>query len=682
MSNYFKPDNKNIRKIFSDSIYKIPNYQRQYSWGDEQLEDLWEDLYEAYKNKEECYFLGSIVYVNNNDGYLELIDGQQRITTLMIMMSVLFKNFSEINSNRKNQEELNTLDVDKEILEQCIFFKTNKERLQLQTDPKYNEIFKTEIFYKDSFERVKKPTKKEFENNDPKYKYINTSYFFYNKFKSLEWNELEKFVNFIFFHTNIITIECENKSFAIKLFQVMNDRGLNLSSSDIIKSYLISKIKEDPISENIIENFNNVWKEIEDLSKDNEYNIDDFFVYYQYFKIKSNPKKQIIDEMKNIIKKENIDKLINEMSNFNNSLKEMLRLKNPAVLALRYVPWKFYSTTALISALYVKYDETELNELYKLLRRFFYICFVAGLNLNGVKQTSFNIIKEISEKQSITKIAEIIQDFFVKQKIFSKFYNSIDDDVYGQKFLKPLMLSLEYELREEINTEFYEIKKNIHLDHILPIAFSKEEKWEYINNEEIEDYINKIGNLALLYKIKNEEASNKGFEEKIQIYEGKNKSYGVTSFETTKWLISNFNKNKQMWNIDLIKERQEKLIQEIEKMLCISREDINIKPTLDKNKKWEYKGKEYNYNKDFIYSLLNDYIIDNNIKSFEEIPSEIATFKMYSQDLISQNKKSKNYEKIEINNMILFFGTVFYMNHTEKFLEFFKNYYSFEYVKK
>ena len=101
----FTPTNKTISEIFSvDGIYKIPNYQRQYGWSNDELDALWDDLYEAYKNqteKNDCYFLGSIVVVNNGKGYYELIDGQQRITTLMILMNVLVKDFPKINFNNE-----------------------------------------------------------------------------------------------------------------------------------------------------------------------------------------------------------------------------------------------------------------------------------------------------------------------------------------------------------------------------------------------------------------------------------------------------------------------------------------------------------------------------------------------------------------------------------------------------
>ena len=207
------------------------------------LEALWDDLYEAYQNKtvdNGCYFLGSIVVVNDGKGYFELIDGQKRITTLMILMNVLVKDFPEIN---KNSDEIFVADKDK--IQNCILFQGRKNRLQLQTDPKYDSIFNDLIINCESFADIDEPTKKELKLDDPQYKYINSAVFFYKKLSELNETELDEFVNYIFYSTNIIKIECTNQSFAIKLFQVLNDRGLELSPSDIVKSYIIGKYKQN-----------------------------------------------------------------------------------------------------------------------------------------------------------------------------------------------------------------------------------------------------------------------------------------------------------------------------------------------------------------------------------------------------------------------------------------------------
>ena len=148
----FKPENQTISDLFScQAIYVIPNYQRQYSWVNEQLEELWSDLYESYINTpEECYFLGSIVVVDDGKGHHELVDGQQRITTLMIMLNVLAKTFPDIN---KNSDILLKGNLQK--IKQLIYFDEGINRLQLQIDPNYNTSFKKAIINQDNYENFK-----------------------------------------------------------------------------------------------------------------------------------------------------------------------------------------------------------------------------------------------------------------------------------------------------------------------------------------------------------------------------------------------------------------------------------------------------------------------------------------------------------------------------------------------
>lgn len=567
----FKPVNQTISEIFScDGIYKIPNYQRQYTWANDELDALWNDLYEAWENKSEgndCYFLGSIVVVNNGKGYYELIDGQQRITTLMILMNVLVKDFADVN---EDNDEIFV--ADKEKIMNCIMFQGKRNRLQLQTDPKYDSIFNDTIINCETFSGMDQPSKKELKMDDPQYKYINSAVFFYNKFRNLNKKELDEFVNYIFYSTNIIKIECTNQSFAIKLFQVLNDRGVDLSPSDIVKSYIIGKYEEDDETGKQI--FNNNWKDIEELSKQYGFKIDDFMVFYEYYKLKANPKKQVVDELRNIIANTDVYKLVEELHGFSSSLKKVYESENKYILSLRYIPWKAYVMTALTSAYYTDYPEKE--GLLKEIRRFFYISLIAGCTLNQIKQTSFKLIESIVNGNKIDDIREDLNRTIIQRRMLSKVYEALDGYVYNEKFLKPLMVSLEYEERESTNNSFYELDNRLHMDHILPKAFAQRSEWNNVNPEDVAEEINGLGNMALLQDIKNEEALNCGWETKVRIYKGldengNNKS-GITAFELTRKVLEN-----PEWNIQQILDRKEYLIEKIEKMLEIDRKDINQK---------------------------------------------------------------------------------------------------------
>lgn len=681
----FKPINQTISEIFScDGIYKIPNYQRQYSWTNDQLEALWDDLYEAYQNKtvdNDCYFLGSIVVVNDGKGYFELIDGQQRITTLMILMNVLVKDFPEIN---KNSDEIFVADKDK--IQNCILFQGRKNRLQLQTDPKYDSIFNDLIINCESFADIDEPTKKELKLDDPQYKYINSAVFFYKKLFELNKTELGEFVNYIFYSTNIIKIECTNQSFAIKLFQVLNDRGLELSPSDIVKSYIIGKYEQgDETGKQI---FNNNWKNIEDLSKQYEFKIDDFVVFYEYYKLKSNPKRQVVDELRDIIQRSDVYELVAELHSFSESLKKVYESNNPVILSLRYIPWKFYVMTALTSAYQVNYPEKD--KLFKEIRRFFYISLTAGCTLNQIKQTSFKLIESIVNRNSIDEVKEDLNRTIISRRMYAKVYDALDNDVYNEKFLKPLMLSLEYENRESTNNSFYSLDSTLHMDHILPRAYKQKNEWSYIKDEEVSSEINGLGNMALLQDIKNEEALNCGFENKIRIYKGQdengNNKSGITSFEFTRTIIEYYDAGNKTWDIEQILERKKYLMTKIEKMLNISREDINLKISDESESgktgksKWLYKNVYYD-NAKLVRSLIQDYIFDNKITKYGDIPSEIRDFKMHSHELIVEENnpiiKDYSYSEVESNGIIVFVRSICKKDNTNAFLDILKKYYDY-----
>lgn len=597
----FEPSSLNIRDIFcNDNVaYKVPDYQRRYSWKKEQLDALWGDLYESFKNDHQaCYFLGSIVVVKNANNAFELIDGQQRLTTLMIMVSVLSKTFPDLTCPNPDNEEDDSSLIDSEILEKCLYYRRGKRRLTLQTAVEYDSDFNSIIIDTDSFSTFSYPTKVEMKKDNPIYNFRYTAKFFYDKFKELEEDERNKFVFYIFNNVKLIRIVCNSIPFAIKLFQVMNDRGMPLAAADIIKSYIMGRIEketEDEDEKNTLRAvFTSNWKDIENLVNKHDLKMDDFMVYYEYFKLKSNPKKQVIDELRTIIENKDIEirSIVDELKSFSTSLDKVLSSTEPAIYSLLYIPWPTYVKTCLASAYQVKYgvkivndgsgdkeDFSEQKELISLMRRYFYLAYVSGKTLTQIKQTSFNLLAAIVDKKPLDEVKKILNDSIAKYKMIKGTYETLKDEVYNEDFLKPLMLSVEYECREVTNTTFVTINKELHMDHILPQAFAKDEDWNYIDAQEASKYMNTLGNMALLYYKKNEEALNKGFKIKYNIYQGKNEdgttnNSGTTSFDTTREVVDVYEKEERLWNIEDIRRRFETQMNRIETMLSISEDMI------------------------------------------------------------------------------------------------------------
>ena len=197
--------------------------------------------------------------------------------------------------------------------------------------------------------------------------------------------------------------------------------------------------------------------------------------------------------------------------------------------------------------------------------------------------------------------------------------------------------------------------------------------------------------MALLQDVKNEEALNCGFDRKVRIYKGQdeegNNKNGITSFEYSRKIIESYDAGNKIWDIDQILERKKYLMSDIEKMLNIKREDINLRiPEEDSNgktgkSKWLYKGVYYD-NAKLVRALIHDYIVDNNIKSFSEIPVAIKDFKMYSHELIIDPSNEMldiySYTKVQANKIEVYVRSICKKDNTNEFISVLRSMYDFK----
>ena len=234
-------EQKNISNIFSGRIkFIIPEYQRPYSWDKEECLELIDDLKQSFKNEEDGYFLGNIVVANSLDenNQLEVIDGQQRLTTLTLLMRVLLYFDSSNIKLRNSIWELD--DRTNDIIEPRLFTKVFSNQDQ--------EYFKEVIDLNFDFEALKEP-------NVNCNLYIKNVYLFYTEIKKIRNNiEIQNFVDYILYKASLLPIQTEGtnkesaREKALRIFETINDRGKSLNDSDIFKAKLYNKalnIKKD-----------------------------------------------------------------------------------------------------------------------------------------------------------------------------------------------------------------------------------------------------------------------------------------------------------------------------------------------------------------------------------------------------------------------------------------------------
>ncbi len=581
MQEQFTPQSMSLSEVFSDKdpVYQIPDYQRQYSWKDEQVAQLWDDIYEAYQNNKDDsttdtnYFLGSLIVIAKGNGLEDIVDGQQRITTLMILLCVLRRIYPKINSTV--DAILNPKVVKIKKIENCISNSNDIQRLRLQSDPSHASDFADFIFDREDFSNLKKPSKKELES-EPKFKYINTAYIFNEYLSSLGETETGNFINYLLNQVKLIKISCYDEGFAIKLFQVLNDRGMDLSPSDIIKGYLLAPISRDAHKH---ATFMNDWRVIEQWIADMDHDsLTDMFTYYQYYLLASNPKHSLVEELKRQFKDKDSNEILRDFKRLVNEYKTIYESSSKLLNSFWYLPWENYWITALITAEHTQYVEKE--ELRKTLRRFFYLCVISGKTLNAIKQTCFNIIAAVKENQPIAKIKELINEKLEKDKIIKSALERLNGDVYFENWLKPVLLLIEYDQTDDQEANFIIIDSNLHAEHILPRNFINVKAWGFYDKNLGEKYLNTLGNMTLLSGKKNKEAQDYSFEDKIKIYSGMgkvgNKADGITSFRISQKIVDDHNADiyEKTWSEQAIIERHNWLCNQIGNILDIDTSSI------------------------------------------------------------------------------------------------------------
>lgn len=586
MEDIFRPSSLTIKQLFgnTDSLYQIPRYQRAYSWGDDQLEKLWDDLLEAKEN-DPNYFLGSVITAKSEEStsYLDIVDGQQRLTTLTILLCVYRDLFPNINDDLLDSDPFA---IDNKVIGSSIRFNDRFERLRLRTHSNHQSDFDS-IVLNGKTTNLKKPAKQDLRKDEPKHKFINTAHFFTNKLEDLGEEDAGGLINYLFNSVKIIRIDCQSVAFAIKLFQVLNDRGLDLSNADLIKSFLIGQIQkkynaDGELKKQKEDQFMDDWKVCENYSNDTQTSLNDLFVMYEYYTLAQNPKKSLYDELVIQFNEKDSNQIINNVKLFvENYKREIYEREDKLMYSFFYISWGMYWRTILLTALTENYSE--YNEFVKLFRRYYYLNWIAGFTLTKIKQTSFNIIKWIKENRTLDFIKNELELNLSQNDTIRRATENLKGDIYYESWCKPLLFMIEYQQTDDSSLNFFEMSDTkIQVEHILPRAYNSNVEWNAIfeDNDTITNWINTGGNLTLLSGKKNRDASNYSFDKKIIAYNGKGyyaeDSEGITAFRITQNIVNHYNDNtyNKQWTEQAIIDRWNWFCGQVEVILDIDLSQI------------------------------------------------------------------------------------------------------------
>jgi len=249
-----------LSRIFSDDLrFEIPDYQRPYAWTTEQVDDLLDDLDYAIGDginirDKAPYFLGSIVIIKKPDSSLaHIVDGQQRITTLTILLCVL----RELSSSQEYQEALT----------QCIREQSNVV-LGIRGRYRLGVRKRDAAFFENNIQATGGLT--DFLDNPPlgmsdsQKRIFENAKYLWTKLAQRSDERRNTLAQFIVQRCYLVVVSTSDQSSAYRIFSVLNDRGLDLSPTDILKADIIGGLDE-----NIRTEYTEKWEEIEEeLSRD------------------------------------------------------------------------------------------------------------------------------------------------------------------------------------------------------------------------------------------------------------------------------------------------------------------------------------------------------------------------------------------------------------------------------
>lgn len=549
-----------IKKIFSDDfVFTIPLYQRAYSWTTEESEELLQDLLRAMEGYSGSiddlspYFLGSIVLIKGDEPDAQIIDGQQRITTLTMLLSVL-----------------RSL-VHPDYVESLTAFLCEKGNVITGTPTRYRLRLRQrdETFFRDHIQNdggiEKLQLLQDAQLPESQKNIRDNTLAFLRELHKLSADQLMSLTQFIVNRCFLIIVSVDTPDLdsAYRIFSVLNNRGLNLSFPDIIKAEIVNAIPEEQRDE-----YTKKWEDLETLLGGETF--EDLFSDLRAIFSRQRIRKGIIEEFH-----EHVYPRHPQVSTPQDFIDRVLER---CAYGLNYIVKANYQRGSTSTR-----EIEEINRMYKRLNRLdygrwippalYYFFLHRGKDalllhfLNDLERlvVSF-IICRVPPYKRIDRYCALLEAIYQEQDLFApnsplqltnaesrEFLRMLDGNLYlSHHICKYIMLRLDERLSERVATYDYQ---RVSVEHVLPQRPAPDSEWARLfpSREQRDRCIHRLGNLALLSVGKNMNAENFDFETKKHTYFSTNG--GISSFAITTQVL-----HHREWTPTVIEQRQEQLL--------------------------------------------------------------------------------------------------------------------------
>ncbi|MBO9425532.1 DUF262 domain-containing protein [Labrenzia sp. R4_1] len=540
MAEMYNPDKRNISELLSmtSPAIIVPDWQRNYSWTTSHVETFWNDIlrFKEAKKLEAGgeYFLGSIVIVKTKDQKHLLLDGQQRIVTAAVLLSVIREFLKKYNINAATRTQQKYLadfdDASGEIVYKISlniydrsFFRDLilKERSADYKEPK-PEIA-SHILIRRAYDFFSNVFMKEHENRAPE--------------DAFKW--CLDIQNNLLRGMTVIAVVSEDEDSAADVFETLNDRGIGLSTPDLLRNLIIRNAGQAN-QEYIVEK----WRDIIQFDSDNA--IKNFLRHYwisHYGDVKT---QSLYREMKNFITDNKIEsrELTDKLSESANTYKDITDKNMDDTEINEYIKdiqdckgnILLPALLSICDVLNAEQQKTAILALKTLFVRHSVICELENSKLENIV---YKAARELREHHSLDTFISTLRNSTPDDETVERAFATLTKDHNATR--RYILVELEKALRKTEEIEVAPPKK-VHVEHIYPQTPENGEKFDH--HAQI---VNRIGNLTILSSKINTSLKNKTFSEKKE-------KYANSELQLTLELLAH-----EEWNPESIDNRQRKL---------------------------------------------------------------------------------------------------------------------------
>jgi len=532
-------------------IYRVPQFQRDYSWGQDNWEDLWSDI-ALVKSTGSPHYMGSVVLQNDGSKEYLIIDGQQRFTTLSILTLAFIDRIQKLSDNGIDAE-------------------ANKERVDIlmrqyigQKDPaslRYSsKIFLNENndgFYQQRLLTFKTPINVSKLSDSEKLMWEAYTFFQKNIEKDFRTQSGEDLANML--NKSIgdllmfIQITVEDELNAYTVFETLNSRGVDLTSTDLLKNFLFSLVAKSPSDLNQVKG---QWKKIIDAI-----GLKDFPVFLRYY----------LQATKQMVTKESLFKVVKQYVKFNSDVFDLLdHLETYAYIYIalnapddelwaidkeirNYInALKIFRVTQWKPLAMVAFEKLPVAEFKKLIFSIVSISYrynvIAKLQTNEMEKiysrAAINLFK--NEQPTHQSALNDIRYLYLNDDEFKNYFQIKQFKTSNSNDKKQLRYTL-YKLEAQVSEHSFDFETDPGtIEHVLPESYPSAWK-ELFTEDEYEKNVYLLGNLTLLEPSKNnKEAADGDFEQKKAVY------------ATSEYALTN-KINQGSWTSSAVKQRQTQL---------------------------------------------------------------------------------------------------------------------------